>query len=146
MTAETAQKVGLDTSALVRIISGEPPELAEKVARRLAGIIDGGGTCLVGDIAAFEAYYALQQFYGMTKGEALGHLRELAATPGFRFSRTVAAILQIPNLDRANPGFIDRVLAAGYRAAGAATLSCEKSFKKLPNAIVVPEENGHPKI
>ena len=126
-----------DTSALVRIISGEPPELAEKVARRLAGIIDGGGTCLVGDIAAFEAYYALQQFYGMTKGEALGHLRELAATPGFRFSRTVAATLQIPNLDRANPGFIDRVLAAGYRAAGAATLSCEKSFKKLPNAIVV---------
>lgn len=59
MTAETADKVGLDTSALVRIISGEPPELAEKVARRLAGIIDGGGTCLVGDIAAFEAYYAL---------------------------------------------------------------------------------------
>ena len=137
MTAETAEKVGLDTSALVRIISGEPPELAEKVARRLSGIIDGGGTCLVGDIAAFEAYYALQQFYGMTKGEALGHLRELAATPGFRFSRTVAAILQTPNLDRANPGFIDRVLAAGYRAAGAATLSCEKSFKKLPNAIVV---------
>ena len=57
MTAKTAEKVGLDTSALVRIISGEPPELAEKVARRLAGIIDGGGTCLVGDIAAFVSQH-----------------------------------------------------------------------------------------
>ena len=69
--------VGLDTSALVRIISGEPPELAEKVARRLAEILDGGGECEIADIAAFEAYYALQHFYGMTKAETLEHLRRL---------------------------------------------------------------------
>ena len=66
--------VGLDTSALVRIISGEPSELAEKVARRLAEIMDGGGECEIADIAAFEAYYALQQFYGMTQSEILHHI------------------------------------------------------------------------
>ena len=30
--------IGLDTSVLVRIVSGEPRELAEKVARRIAEI------------------------------------------------------------------------------------------------------------
>lgn len=129
--------IGLDTSALVHIISGEPPEAAERVARHIADVLDGGGTCLVSDIAAFEAYYALQQFYGMTKGEVIGHLRALSVTPGFRFTGTVASILETPNLDRANPGFIDRVIAEEYRAAGATTVSCEKSFRKLPMALVI---------
>ena len=129
--------VGLDTSALVRIISGEPPELAEKVARRLANILDDGGICEVSDIAAFEAYYALQQFYGMTKGEVLGHLRRLSVTPGFRFSTVATAVLETPNLERVNPGFIDRILSEEYRSRGLTTLSCEKSFHKLALTEVV---------
>ena len=129
--------VGLDTSALVRIISGEPPELAEKVARRLAEILDGGGECEIADIAAFEAYYALQHFYGMTKAETLEHLRRLSVTPGFRFSPIVTAVLETPNLERVNPGFIDRVLGEGYRTRGVTTLSCEKSFRKLGLSEVV---------
>lgn len=129
--------IGLDTSALVRIISGEPPELAEKVARRLVEILDDDGVCEISDIAAFEAYYALQQFYGMTKGEVLGHLRKLSVTPGFRFTPITTAVLETPNLERANPGFIDRVLAEGYRSRGLTTLSCEKTFRKLPLSEVV---------
>lgn len=129
--------IGLDMSALVRIISGEPQALAEKVARRLMGTIEGGGVCEVSDIAAFEAYYALQQFYGMTKGEVLGHLRTLSVTPGFRFSPIVSAVLETPNLAHASPGFIDRVIAEGYRAHDVTTISCEKSFRKLPLAEVV---------
>ena len=129
--------VGLDTSALVRIISGEPSELAEKVARRLAEIMDGGGECEIADIAAFEAYYALQQFYGMTKGEVLEHFRRLSVTPGFRFSPIATAVFETPNLERVNPGFIDRVLAEGYRTRGLTTVSCEKSFRKLPFSEVV---------
>ena len=129
--------VGLDTSALVRIISGEPPELAEKVARRLAEILDDGGECEIADIAAFEAYYALQQFYGMTKAEVLEQLRRLSVTPGFRFSPVATAVLETPNLERVNPGFVDRVLAEGYRSRGFTTLSCEKSFRSLPLSEVV---------
>ena len=128
---------GLDTSVLVRIVSGLPGEQAEAVALRIGQIIDDGGVCEISDIAVVEAYYALQQFYGMTKKQVLGHFRTLSLTPGFRFSPEVSAVLETPNLERANPGFIDRVIAAGYRAKGATTLSCEKSFRKLPLAEVV---------
>ncbi len=129
--------VGLDTTILVRIISGLPREQAETVAARLAAIFDDGGICEVSDIAVAEAYYALQQFYGMTKAEVLGHFRTLSLTPGFRFSPEVTSVLETPGLDRANPGFLDRVLAAGYRSRQLATLSCEKSFRKLPLAEVI---------
>ena len=129
--------IGLDTSALVRIISGEPRELAEKVARRIAAIQEDGGLCEISDIAAFEAYYALQQFYGMTKGEVLGHLRRLSLTQGFKFSPISAAVLETPNLEKANPGFIDRIIAEEYHSQGSTTLSCEKSFSKLPLTEVI---------
>ena len=129
--------IGLDTSALVRIISGEPLELAEKVARRIAEIQEEGGVCEISDIVAFEAYYALQQFYGMTKGEVLGHLRRLSLTQGFKFSPISAAVLETPNLEKANPGFIDRIIAEEYHSHGSTTLSCEKSFTKLPLTEVV---------
>ena len=129
--------VGLDTTILVRIISGLPREQAEAVAARLSGILDDGGRCEVCDIAVVESYYALQQFYGMTKAEVIGHLRTLSLTPGFVFSPEVSSVLETPNLDRASPGFIDRVLAAKYRSRQLATLSCERSFRKLPMAEVV---------
>ena len=129
--------VGLDTTILVRIISGLPPEQAQAVALRLGGILDDDGHCEVSDIAVVEAYYALQQFYGMTKREVVGHLRTLSLTPGFVFSPEVSSVLETPNLDRASPGFIDRVLAAKYRSRQLTTLSCEKSFRKLPMTEVV---------
>ncbi len=128
---------GLDSSVLVRIVSGLPREQAEAVALRIGQILDGDGVCEVSDIAVIEAYYALQQFYGMTKKQVLGHFRTLSLTPGFRFSPEASAALATPNVERASPGFIDRILAAGYRARGATTLSCEKSFRKLPLAEVV---------
>ena len=46
---------GLDTTILVRIISGLPEGQAERVALRLAAIISGGGVCEVSDIAVVEA-------------------------------------------------------------------------------------------
>ena len=129
--------VGLDTTVLVRIISGLPSDQAAAVAMRLSGILDDGGHCEVSDIAVVEAYYALQQFYGMTKREVIGHLRTLSLTPGFVFSPEVSSVLETPNLDHANPGFIDRVLVAEYRNRQLTTLSCEKTFRKLPLTEVV---------
>ncbi len=93
--------------------------------------------CEISDIAAFEAYYALQQFYGMTKGEVLRHLRRLSLTQGFKFSPIATAVLETPNLEKANPGFIDRILSEEYRSRGLTTLSCEKSFHKLALTEVV---------
>ena len=128
---------GLDTSALVRIITAEPPELAAKVATRVAGIIAEGGTCLVSDVVVAETYYALQYHYGFTKAEAISDLRQIAETLGFEFSQSAKAALSIPRAVAASPGIVDRMLAGEHLSRDATTISCERDFRKLQLTEVV---------
>jgi len=128
---------GLDTSALMRVLVGRPEELAEKVNARLAALIDTGNEIRVSDLAVSEAYYVLQDFYGLTKAQTIETLSTLPATPGFVLSKEVSDALSTPNLAHASPGFIDRVLALGYLNHDEPVIACEKSFKKLKGAEVI---------
>ena len=128
---------GLDTSALVRIITAEPSELAAKVATRVAGIIAEGDTCLVSDVVVAETYYALQYHYGFTKAEAISDLRQIAETLGFEFSLSAKSVLSLPRADKASPGLVDRILAGEYLSRDATTLSCELDFRKLQRTEVI---------
>jgi len=131
--------VGLDTSILLRLLTGEPPALAQKVLERFQGGLDRGDSYFVNDIVVAETYYALQHHYDKTKEEAIGRLKALAADPSFAFSDGFKRALSMPALHRANPGFVDRLLSADYEGRGYPTLSCEKSFRRLANAEVVTE-------
>ena len=128
---------GLDTSALLRILPTDPPALAEKVAATLQGIVAEGGILHVSDTVVCEAYHALQHHYCSTKENAISDLRSLSQTPGFRFSDGAKAALAEPNAARMSPGLVDRMIADGYAAEGFRTVSCEKSFRKIPGAVVV---------
>ena len=128
---------GLDTSALMRILVGQPSDLAEKVDARLVELIEAGHEIRVSDLAISEAYYVLQDFYGLTKEQAIESLSTLKATPGFVLSKAVTEALCTPNLAHASPGFIDRVLALGHINENEPVIACEKSFKKLKNVEVI---------
>lgn len=128
---------GLDTSALLRLLVGEPEALARKVNDRLASLIDAGHVIRVSDLVLSEAYYALQTHYGLSKDQALSALASLQSVAGFKLSVTAARVLETPRLGHANPGFVDRLIVAGYDANGETTLSCEKSFSRFSKAEVI---------
>ena len=128
---------GMDTSALMRILTGQPAELAEKVLDEVGKIIDAGGTLHVSDTVVSEAYYSFQHHYHKTKEEAVAGLLTLSQAAGFRFSDGAKAALAEPNAARMSPGLVDRMIADGYAAEGFRTVSCEKSFRKIPGAVVV---------
>ena len=130
-------KYGLDTSAILRIITSEPYPLAEKVQSRVAEIIAAGGEFVISELPASEAYYSLQHFYGRTKEEAIMALRALAEEDGISFSPEAAAALATPDAWKANPGFVDRMIVNGYSARGHVTLSCEKDFRRLDLTEVI---------
>ena len=46
--------------------------------------------------------------------------------------------LALSNIDRASPGFVIRLVHGEQHAEGIAVFSCEKSFRKLPDAVVIP--------
>ena len=131
-------KFGLDTSVVVRLISGLPENDAQLVAKRIATDILGGIVFTVSPLVLSEAYYALQHHYGFAKTEAISTLHSLIPTKGIEASCWLEEIFGIDNLASAKPGFVDRMIVGEYAEDGLATYSCEKAFARLPNAVVVP--------
>ena len=128
---------GLDTSVVVRIISGLPEGAAEKVGERIAADIVGGDVFTVSALVLSETYFALQHHYAFTKEEALQSLLAFSRTDGIQMPESIKAILESTNLARANPGFVDRMIVSEYATAGSDTYSCEKSFRRLDGAVVI---------
>ena len=131
-------KYGVDTSILLRFLTEEPADLSEIVLARLQEIWMSGGVCEVCDLVLSETYYALQHSYKVPKVDALTALKALTANPGFEFSDAAVTALSTPNLAKANPGFLDRVIHGTYITSDNSTmLTCEKDAKKLPNVEVL---------
>lgn len=130
---------GIDTSALMRLITYEPPVLAQMVSERVAAIVGDGGTIHVSSLVVSEAYHALQHHYRATKANAISYLLVLSRQPGFRFSENAVHALSQPNAATMSPGMVDRMIAGEYRERGLRILACEKDFRRFAEAEVVAE-------
>ena len=128
---------GLDTSVVLRLLTGQPQDLAARALARYQDGIAAGDDFSVSDVVAAEAYFALQQHYRKTKEEALEALRGFSSGEGISFSQNFTASINTPDIHAANPGFVDRMLVSGYREQGRITLSCEKSFRRLADTEVI---------
>ena len=128
---------GLDTSVVLRLLTGEPPELAAHALERYQQGIANGDDFAVSDVVAAETYYALQHHYNKTKEKALAALMAFSGGEGISFSPDFRTAIKVPNVHKANPGFVDRMLVSGYTSKGQITLSCEKSFRRLPDTEVI---------
>ncbi|AFV76550.1 putative nucleic-acid-binding protein, contains PIN domain [Thermus oshimai JL-2] len=60
----------VDTSVLVRYLTGEPPELAEQAA----AILDGDETLGITDVVLVETAYVLESFYGISRPQVVDAL------------------------------------------------------------------------
>ena len=76
MTRPSPQRFGLDTSFVLRLLTGEPSFLAAKAVKRLDALRSAGERAVVGDLVVCEAYFALQHHYDVPKQVALDKLRE----------------------------------------------------------------------
>ena len=130
--------VGLDTSVLVRVLVGEPEELAARAASYLLERQDAGDQVWVSDWVLAETYYALQHHYGVPKKDVLDALRGFLAAPGIRCPGEASQVLDTPRLETAKPGFVDRLIHRDYLRAGAVELvTFERSVARLPQVRVL---------
>jgi len=130
--------IGLDTSVVVRVLTGEPGDLALVALDYLQKRLKAGNRVFVSDWVIAEAYYALQHHYGASKKDTLDALRDFLASPGIEGTGEVAAVLTTPDLESAKPGFIDRVIHRNYLRSGAEeVVTFEKAAAKLPQVRVL---------
>jgi len=130
-------RVGLDTSVLLRLLTGEPEALAALAARRVEANLLAGDTVIVSDLVVSEAYFALQHHFGLSKAEAIGVLREFLRQSGSVATGSAHAVLATPNLAVAEPGLVDRLIHAEYMRVADEMLTFERSAVRLPGARVL---------
>jgi predicted nucleic acid-binding protein len=130
-------RVGLDTSVLLRLLTGEPAPLAALAARRVEASLVAGDTVLVSDLVMSEAYFALQHHFGLSKAQAIGVLRDFLRQSGVVAAGAAHDILSTPNLAAAQPGLVDRLIHAEYARVADEMLTFERSAARLPGAHVL---------
>lgn len=127
----------LDTSVVMRLLVGAPLAQFRLAARFLEDRVAAGRTVTVEDLVLAEAYFALQSAYTMPNDEAIAVLARFIAAPGIAVSDHAREALALPDLARAKPGFIDRLIFGQAAASGAALATFEKAAARLPGAIVL---------
>ncbi len=131
---------GLDTSVLVRLLTGKPERQAVAAKEFLWKMETDGFPVFVSNLVVAEAYFACQHHYGIPKGEVLAALFEILSQPTFQVHAELLSLLSLRGLDTAKPGFLDRLIHAEYGQAALPLVSFEKAAGKLSNAIVLKDE------
>ena len=127
----------LDTSVVMRLLVQEPSGQYIRAAVFLEEKLVAGASVFVSDLALAEAYFAMQSFYQVPKAKALELLLGFIRTPGINSSNHALAILSLPNLASAKPGFVDRLIHGSSRAAGQTLVTFEKAAKNLTATVVL---------
>ena len=118
----------VDTNILVRHLTGDPPELAARATRHLAGA-DG---LLLPDLILAEVAYVLESFYETPRAQVATTLRAVLAFPAIRvidadlLQRTVE-IYEVHRLD-----FADAYLVASAERTGIGVIA---SFDKAIDRV-----------
>ena len=128
--------VGLDTSVVLRLITGDPEEQSQTARLWLTDLLRSGGTATVSDLVTAEAYHALQYHYGMSKKDALAALFRMFLSRTVLPAGQAASVLLQNGLATAKPGFVDRLIHASYTIPEGKMVTFEKSGKTLERTTV----------
>lgn len=138
MVRMTEFGVGVDTSVVVRLLTGRPDALATAAKEFLDQMEVNGSPVFVSNLVVAEAYFACHHHYNIPKGEVLDGLRELLSQPTFQVHAGLMKLLTQQGLDTAKPGFLDRLIHAEYTEAGLPLVTFEKAASRLRDALILP--------
>jgi predicted nucleic acid-binding protein len=124
---------GLDTSVVVRLLTGEPADQAARARGELeSSISSGAGPVLVSDLVVGEAYFALLHHYSVPHAEAVAALLSLLSDRRILSHGAAREVLAEVRGGNMRPGITDRLFTRGYAQQGAGTLTCDRDASRLP--------------
>jgi len=136
----SAAHFSLDTSVVIRLLTGQPVDQFNMAMTFLEGARARGAQIHMEDLALAETYYALQAYYGMPKDKALAALATFADASGTTRSSVARSVLTIPDLNTAKPGFVDRLIHGQCSSKHHTLVTFEKAARKLPNTQILKTE------
>jgi predicted nucleic acid-binding protein len=125
------RRYGIDTSVLVRLLTGQPPETYVYCERQLTTLVESGTQVCASNQVIGEAYIAVQHHYDVSADNAVSGLLDvlqsgLVAPLG---GLQVIAALQ----ETRGAGLFDRLITDDYSQAGLETLTLDRKMAALPD-------------
>lgn len=127
----------LDTSVVMRLLTGQPSDLAYAARVYLAETEQLGSKVYVSNLVIMEAYFACQHHYNMPKADVLRGLLTLLSVPTFVVHPQLLTILSTEGLATAQPGFLDRLIHAEARSAHLPLVTFEKAAARLADTQIL---------
>jgi len=124
-------RFGIDTSILVRLVTGDPENGFEHCVRKLTALIErDDAEVFASNQVIGEAYIALQHHYGVSKSDARGALASVLKS-GLVAPLNGAGVFAALEAD-VGCGLLDRLIADDYRRAELITLTLDRKMSALP--------------
>lgn len=127
-------RYGVDTSILVRLLTGDPARDYERTKAALEDILAGdpGAEIEASNMVIGEAYFVLQHHYGVSKEEAKAALVSVL-TSGLIKPHPGHGVLEALG-ETSEPGLLDRLIVGEYLAASLVTLTHDRKMARLRGA------------
>lgn len=133
----TRKNIGIDTSVLVRLVTGQPPDLFALCAEKLSALCAADTEILASNQVIGEAYVTLQRHYGVSKSDARAELRT-TLTSGLVAPLSGRVVLDALAAS-GGPGLFDRLIAIDYERAGMDTLTLDRRMASLRHVRLVAD-------
>ena len=123
------RRFGIDTSILVRLLTGVPQMDFDYCVSRLSARVDEGEELFASNQVIGEAYVAVQHHYGVSKADARASLVDVLRSG-------LVAPLNGPSVfvaleAQGGPGVFDRLISDGYSREGLQVLTLDRKMASL---------------
>lgn len=130
-----ALRYGIDTSVLVRLITGEPADAFAHCVERLHALVVSGAEIFASNQVIGEAYVAVQHHYDVSETDARSELSR-ALTSGLVAPLNGRAVIEALEAS-GGPGLFDRLIADDYSRADLQVLTLDRRMATLPAVRLV---------
>jgi predicted nucleic acid-binding protein len=125
--------VGLDTSVILRLLTGTPESQAQAAMRYLRQLHRFQQTAVVSDLVVAEAYFALSYHYQVPVAEAIEQLLNLLQSGYLHSEPDGAALVALKEAGMGKIGVVDRIIREQYLTFAEEIATFDAQFSRLPN-------------
>jgi hypothetical protein len=130
---------GLDTSVVLRLLTGVPAEQAGRALQFVVAAFSAGRPSTVSDLVVTEAYFALHHHFGVPKREAVQALSGLFENGMIvpEDGGVSLVVLRQMSAESQKPGLVDRIIHAQYIHQKKRLATFEKASAKMTRTVVL---------
>ena len=134
----TQRRIGIDTSILVRLVTGDPHDAYAYCVERLQALAAGGAEILASNQVIGEAFMAVRHHYGVTNADACVELSNTLQS-GLVAPLNGPAVLEAL-ASSGGPGLFDRLISNDYSRSGLETLTLDRQMASLRGAQLLQDD------